>query len=126
MLTQDDASWIKSNRAEVTEGRTETITLVRAVSGGNDPYTNEPIDTEASESASVVWKELSTVANGERDVINGVELQTGDVQVTFDSEINLSDVIRLEHAGIKFEIVTIDEKGIGTVNRRECVARRLT
>jgi hypothetical protein len=126
MLTQDDASWIKSNRAEVTEGRTETITLVRAVSGGNDPYTNEPIIRRQAKPYSVVWKELSTVANGERDVINGVELQTGDVQVTFDSAVNLSDVVRLEHSGDKFEIVTVDEKGIGTVNRRECVARRLT
>jgi hypothetical protein len=126
MLTQDDASWIKSNRAEVTEGRTETITLVRAVDGGNDPYTNEPINTEASESVAVVWKELSTVANGERDVVNGEELQNGDVQVTFDSAVELANLIRVEKTGIKYEIVTVDEKGIGAVNRLECIARRLT
>lgn len=126
MLTQDDASWIKSNRAEITEGRTETITVVREVTSGNDPYTNEPVSTDVPEAVTVVWKEVSTVANGERDVINGVEIQNGDVRVTFNSVTNLSDVVRLERGGIEYEIVTVDEKGIGAVNRRECVARRLT
>jgi hypothetical protein len=126
MLTQDDASWIKLNRAEITEGRTETIMVVRAVDGGNDPYTNESINMEASESVSVIWKEVSTVANGERDVINGIELQNGDVQITFDAAINLSDVFRVERGGISFKIVTSDEKGIGVINRLECIARRLT
>lgn len=126
MLTQDDANWIKSNRVEITEGRTETITLVRAVIGGNDPYTGEPTNTESSESVAVIWKEVSTVANGERDVVNGVELQTGDVQVSFDASVILTDVLRLERGSIKYEIVTVDEKGIGAINRRECIARRLT
>jgi hypothetical protein len=126
MLSQGDIDFIKSNRSELTEGRTESITVVRAVDGGSDPYTNEPINTEASESIAVVWKEVSTVANGERDVVNGVELQTGDVQVTFDVTVDLSDVLRLERSGLSFEIVTIDEKGIGAINRRECVARRMT
>jgi hypothetical protein len=126
MLSQSDIEFIKNNRSELLQNRTETITVVRAVSGGSDLYTNEPISTEASESIAVIWKEVSTVANGERDVVNGVELQNGDVQVTFDAEFDLSDVIRLERAGLTFEIVTIDEKGIGAVNRRECIARRLT
>lgn len=126
MLSQDDANWIKSNHAEITEGRTETITLVHAVDGGKDPYTGEPISTESSELIAVVWKEVSTVANGERDVVNGVELQTDDVQVSFDAGVNLSDVLRVERGGISFEIVTVDEKGIGVVNRRESIARRLT
>jgi hypothetical protein len=126
MLTQDDASWIKSNRAGITEGRTETITVVRAVNGGNDPYTNEPTITEAVESVSVIWKEVSTVANGEHDVTNGIEIQTGDVKVTFDPAIDLTGVLRVERGGVSFEIVTVDEKGIGIINRRECVARRLT
>lgn len=126
MLSQGDIDFIKANRVEVTEGRTEPITVVRAVDGGNDPYTNEPILSEKNESADVVWKEVSTVANGERDVVNGVELQTGDVQVTFDVAVDLTDVLRLERSGLSFEIVTIDEKGIGAINRRECVARRMT
>lgn len=126
MLSQSDIEFIKSNRSELLQNRTETITVVRAINGGVDPYTNEPIITNSSESVAVDWKEVSTVANGERDVVNGVELQTGDVQVTFDSSVDLSDVIRLERLGLAFEIVTIDEKGIGAVNRRECIARRTT
>lgn len=126
MLSQSDIEFIKNNRSELLQNRTETITLVRAISGEPDPYTGESSETEVPESVTVVWKEVSTIANGERDVVNGVELQTGDVQVSFDALVNLSDVERIERGGLEYTIVTIDEKGIGAVNRRECIARRLT
>jgi hypothetical protein len=126
MLSQSDIEFMKNNRSELLQNRTETITVIRAVDGGSDPYTGEPTVTEATELIDVVWKEVSTIANGERDVVNGVELQTGDVQVTFDIAVDLSSVSQVERAGVKYSLVTIDEKGIGAVNRRECIARRTT
>lgn len=126
MLSQSDIEFIKANRSELLQNRTETITVIRAVDSGTDPYTKEPINEEVPETVTVVWKEVSTVANGERDVINGVELQTGDAQVTFDTTSDLANIIRIERSGIHFTLVTIDEKGIGAVNRRECIARRTT
>ncbi|WP_141431906.1 hypothetical protein [Bacillus sp. 03113] len=126
MLTQSDIEFIKANRAEITQNRTDSITLVRMVAGEPDPYTGEPTVGESTELIDVIWKEYSTVANGERSVINGVELIAGDVQVTFELTVDLLNVIRIEKNDVNYSIVTVDEKGLGEVNRRECVVRRLT
>jgi hypothetical protein len=125
MLTNDDIQWIKANRSELTAGRTESITLVRQSVGGVDPYTNEPITAETREIVPAIWKEVSTVANGDRSVVNGVELRQDDVLVTFDSDVDLNGVTAIERNGVKFSLVTVDEKGIGAVNRYECVVRRV-
>jgi hypothetical protein len=125
MLTNDDVQWIKANRTELTAGRTESVTLVRQSASGGDPYTNEPITSEIRETVPAVWKEVSTIANGDRSVVNGVELRQDDVLVTFDSSVNLTGVQFIERNGVKFSLVTIDEKGIGAVNRYECVVRRV-
>jgi hypothetical protein len=126
VLTQSDVEFIKLNRSELTANRTEPITLLRASTSDFDPYTGEPTTTESTEVVNVVWKEVSTIANGERDVVNGVELQNNDVQVTFDASVDLTDVLRIERAGLRHTIVTIDEKGIGAINRSECIVRRTT
>lgn len=126
MLSQSDIDWIKSNRAEVTESRTELVDLIRQVDGEADPYTGEVSTTEITETVSAVWKEYSTVANGDRDVIGGVELRQDDVKVTFDADVDLADVKTVMRGGVAFTIVSIDEKGIGGRNRLECVARRTT
>lgn len=126
MLSQSDIDWIKSNRAEVTESRTELVDLIRQVAGEPDPYTGEANTSETRETVSAVWKEYSTVANGDRDVIGGVELRQDDVKVTFDADVDLVGVNAVERQGVAFTIVSIDEKGIGGRNRLECVARRTT
>jgi hypothetical protein len=125
MLTNDDIQWIKANRSELTAGRTESVTLVRISASGVDPYTNEPITSETREIVPAVWKEVSTIANSDRSVVNGVELRQDDVLVTFDSDVDLTGVTAIERNGVKFSLVTVDEKGIGTVNRYECVVRRV-
>jgi hypothetical protein len=125
MLTNDDIQWIKANRSELTAGRTESVTLVRRSVSNVDPYTNEPITSETREIVSAIWKEVSTVANGDRSVVNGVELRQDDVLVTFDSDVDLNGVTAIERNGVKFSLVTVDEKGIGAVNRYECVVRRV-
>lgn len=121
MLTQDDVAWIRSNRAEILESRTESITIWHAVNGGTDPYTGEPIaGAPVSETVIVVWKPVT-----ERELADGAELQIGDVKVSFLDTVNLADVERVEKSGIKYELVTIDERGLGGRNRFECVVRRV-
>lgn len=126
MLSQSDIEFIKANRTELMQNRTVTISLVREVTTALDEYTGEISGYDDDEPTSVIWKEVSTIANGERDVVNGVELQTGDVQVTFDSTVVLSDVKHVVKDGVAYVIVTVDEKGIGAVNRLECIVRRAT
>jgi hypothetical protein len=125
MLTNDDIQWIKANRSELTAGRTESVTLVRQSVSEVDPYTNEPITSEIREVVPAVWKEVSTIANGDRSVVNGVELRQDDVLVTFDSSVNLTGVQFIERNDVKYSLVTVDEKGLGAVNRYECVVRRV-
>lgn len=126
MLSQNDIEWIKSNRSAITESRTESIVLLREVAGEPDPFTGEGTSTIVRETADVIWKEYSTVANGDRTVIGGVELLQDDVKVTFDASANLTGVYEVERQGEAFSLVAIDEKGIGGLNRYECVARRTT
>jgi hypothetical protein len=126
MLSQSDIEWIRANRAEITEGRTELVEIVRLIDGEPDPYTGEVNASEIRESVSVVWTEISTVSNGDRDVVNGIELCQDDVQLTFEPDVDLTGVKTIEREGVSFTIFAVDEKGIGTVNRRECFARRTT
>lgn len=126
MLTEHDIEFIKNNRSEITANRTEPITLVHVTKGETDPYTGESSETETREIVQAVWKEYSTVTNGDLTVIGGVELRQDDVKVTFDSSVDLSDVKVVEREGAEFNIVAIDEKGIGATNRLECVVRRVT
>jgi hypothetical protein len=127
VLTNDDINFINANRAELTQGRTESIFLIKPVIIGTDPFTNEPIESEPEKiPVDVVWKEYSTVSNGDRSVIGGVELRQDDVKVTFNSSVDLSDINEVERSEAKFTLIAVDEKGIGGLNRYECVARRVT
>jgi hypothetical protein len=125
MLTESDVEWIKSNRSEITESRSESVTLVHTSVTGNDPYTDEPITETTTETVAVIWREIPSTG-GDYDVIGGVELRKGDVKVTFDADVILSDVTKITRAGVDYTLVVADERGIGERNRYECVVRRVT
>lgn len=125
MLTNDDINFIKANRIEITENRTVPVVLLRTVSGVEDPYTGEGGDTVTEESAQAVWREFSSVANSDRDVIGGVELMQDDVQMTLDASVDMTGIERVKYTGEIFEIVTVDRRGLGATNRYECVVRRV-
>jgi hypothetical protein len=127
MLTEQDIAFIKSNRSEILANRTEPVKIIHIVPGAVDPWTGEPTgDTESPEIVEVVWKEYSTVANGDRDVIGGVELMQNDIKVTIPSTATLGDVERIIRQGVVYSLIAIDEKGLGDPNRYECVARQVT
>jgi hypothetical protein len=127
MLTEQDIAFIKSNRSEILANRTEPVKIIHIVPGAVDPWTGEPTgDTESPEIVEVVWKEYSTVANGDRDVIGGVELMQNDIKITIPSTTTLGDVERIMRQGVAYELIAIDEKGLGDPNRYECVARQVT
>lgn len=125
MLSRSDIEFIKANRAELTANRTETIIAVVSDEDGTDPFTNEPIVSEAPISVDVVWKKIASVANHDRSLVEGVELRKGDVRVTFDADVDLAKVVKLIRNGVDYVLLTADEKGIGEVNRRECIVRRV-
>lgn len=136
MLTEHDIAWMRSNREEITENRTVPVVLLRTLPGEEDPYTGEFADEYvgnyamtstmyAEETVQAVWKEYSSVANTDRSVIGGVELQQDDVQMTLDYSVDMTGVERVRYEGVEFEIVTVDRRGIGENNRFECVVRQV-
>jgi hypothetical protein len=121
MLSQEDIEWIKGNRTDLTQNRTEPITIIHVTVVGEDPYTHEEIINEVSEIVNVVWSE--STGKNERDYFGGIELLENDVVVSFEPTVNLTDVEHIIRQNKKYEIVAIDERGIGEINRYETVAR---
>jgi hypothetical protein len=102
--------------------RTVEVTVLFNSAGGYDPYTGEPIAGEpVAETVAVVWKPVT-----ERDLVNGTEIRNGDVKVSFMSDVNLADIVRLTKSGVEYAVFTADELGLGGPNRYECVVRQVT
>jgi hypothetical protein len=121
MLSQEDIEWIKGNRSELTQNRTEPITIMHVTVVGEDPYTHEEVINEVSEIVNVVWSE--STGKNERDYFGGIEVLENDVIVSFEPTVNLADVERIVRNGKTYELVATDERGIGEINRYETVAR---
>ncbi|KMJ59399.1 hypothetical protein AB685_00465 [Bacillus sp. LL01] len=122
MLTQSDIEFMKANRAEMLFKRTVKVALVRVQGGGTDPYTGEPLPGQSAETVvDAVWKEVDV-----KEIEQGILLEKGDVKVSFTSEIDLVGVDHVLYQGVSYEIISTTAKGIGEVNRRECIARRTT
>jgi hypothetical protein len=126
VLNSNDIDLIKANRAELEALRTTPVILERKALTGHDPYTGEPINTVTTENVQAVVKGFHGQVGGERLIVNGVEIQSGDVQMTFNHTINLVGVQYVIHDGKKYALVSVQPKGIGGTNRYECVARKVT
>jgi hypothetical protein len=128
MLTNEDIEWMKANRSEIIARRTEPVTLVKTTTE-TDPYTNEPIETGKPTKLIVqaTWEEVSAVATIKDFVIEyptGVELRRDNVLVAFDASVDVNNYDYLERKGVRYDFLSINEKGIGDINRYECVVRR--
>lgn len=125
MLTQDDVAWIRSNRADITANRTESVEITREIISGRDPYTNEPITDTTTETVDVVWKEIKAVSAGDLQIIGGVALEVGDVTMTLPPDIVIDGITIVRRGGVDYRLIAYDERGLGGKNRYECVVRRV-
>lgn len=129
MLTEHDITWMKANRAELVANRTSTIIVKYKDVTERDPFTNEPIgETEVSRTVQSVVTEISstTGAGADRRLENGIEVEDGDIwlSVNIDDITDIVDKIeRIEYDGKQYEILAIDKKGIGEINRIEVLGR---
>lgn len=126
MLTQDDINFIKTNRSEMLQGRTEPVQIIRTTYE-TDAYTKERTQlVETTETVYVVWEEYSAVATvKDYTVVDGVDFRRDTALVSFDLNEDLLNVKHIVRKGIRFEFLSINEKGIGAVNRIETVVRRV-
>jgi hypothetical protein len=124
MLTANDITWIKGNRADITESRAESVTFTRLSAGTIDPYTGEATgQTETASVVSVVWSELD-VENVA--VLAGIEIRKGDVKMTVDGAEAIANVTKVTRGSVDYNVITYTEKGLGGKNRYECVVRQVT
>lgn len=125
MLTQGDIEFIKATRAEITQNRTETVMLIRNAPT-YDPYTNETINDFAEVPVEVVWEEYSAVATvKDFTVVKGVDMRRDTALVSFELTVDLTDVKHIKRQGVLYEFLSINEKGLGEINRTESVVRRV-
>ncbi|PFZ19552.1 hypothetical protein [Bacillus wiedmannii] len=123
MLTEKDIEQIRANRELIEQNRREPITLWRKGISEEDPITGEVIGGENSkEMVQVVWKKFTLEDNVK---FAGTDVKEGEALVTFRLDIDLNNVECLERNGIKYVIMLVDERGLGGVNRREVVVKRV-
>lgn len=129
MLSQGDIEWIKENRAEMTAGRAEPVILLH-VTPALDPYTKEPVDegtTIVEETVNAIWEEYSAVATvKDFTILNGVDVRRDTAKVSFEQNTDLSNVKHVKYQGVLYEFLSINEKGLGEINRIEAVVRRVS
>lgn len=122
MLTPEDVAEIKATRAEIEANRRETITIYHAGTKVKDPITGEEITGEPTpEDVEVVWKKFTLA---DKAKFAGTDVEEGEASVTFHLDVILDDLTDIKRNGISYTLMTIDERGLGGINRRECVVRR--
>ncbi|PRT35352.1 hypothetical protein [Bacillus wiedmannii] len=123
MLTEKDIEQIRANRELIEQGRRESIILWRKGISEEDPITGEVIGGEPTkETIQVVWKKFTLEDNVK---FAGTDVKEGEALVTFRLDIDLNDVEYLERNDIEYVIMLIDERGLGGINRREVVVKRV-
>ncbi|MEH7456323.1 hypothetical protein V7183_03580 [Bacillus sp. JJ1127] len=123
MLTAKDIEQIKGNRELIEQNRREPITLWRKGTTEEDPITGEVINGEPTkETVQVVWKKFTLEDNVK---FAGTDAKEGEALVTFRLDTDLTNVEYLERNEVKYVIMLIDERGLGGINRREVVVKRV-
>jgi hypothetical protein len=126
MLNESDLQYMRTNREALVELRTTPVTLERQTVTGTVPYTGEPITTVNADTVMAIVKGFTGQVGGERLFVNGVAIESGDVQMTFNYTTDLNGVQAVWHDGVKYVLFSVQPKGIGYTNRFECIARRAT
>ncbi|HDR6289514.1 TPA: hypothetical protein QCU33_005664 [Bacillus cereus] len=123
MLTEKDIEQIRANRELIEQNRRESIILWRKGTKEEDPITGEEIPGEdTQETVQVVWKKFTLE---DKAKFLGTDVKEGEALVTFRLNIDLNDISYLERNGIKYAIMLVDERGLGGINRREVVVKRV-
>jgi len=108
MLTDADVAFIRANRAEIKQHRTESITV---------EYTDGTIDA-----AEVIWKEPPSPTGTEARNVGDYSISSNDYAVTFEDTVAINSVVKLFRGNGRYILTDIDERGLGGLNRYECRA----
>ena len=127
MLNENDIEYMRQSQDEIYVLRQRPISIIY-VNKTYDDITGEFIgETETERDVNAVITEISTRSkDGSRRLINGVEVEQGDLKIDIKIELidDIKDVItRAEFDEKKYELLGGDRKGIGVRNRVEYIGR---
>ncbi|MFJ8521398.1 hypothetical protein [Bacillus cereus] len=123
MLTEDDIKEIRENRKIIEQGRKEPIVLYMKSASEKDPITGEEIQGEPrKETVQLVWKKFTSV---EKTKFADFDVKKGEALVTFPLNVDIENIEKIERNGVFYVIELIDERGLGGVNRREVIVKRV-
>ncbi|MEW9503242.1 hypothetical protein [Jeotgalibacillus marinus] len=125
MISKTDLEFISSNREELMQSRSTTITLLKEKVIGEDEYTKEPITEVVPEEVNAIVNGFTGTVGGERLLVGGLAIQEGDINIVFNADVDLTNVKTVEHKGILYRLFSVLPKGLGEVNRYDCIARRV-
>jgi hypothetical protein len=108
MLTDDDVAFIRANRAELKQHRTESVTV-------------DYVDGTTG-AVSVIWKEPPSPNGVEARAIGDYTLHDNDYNVTFDDTAEVDGIAVIRRGNGRYILTDIDERGLGGLNRYECRA----
>lgn len=132
MLNEADIEFMKETRKEITHNRQTLITIAYEGAGTVDEITGEVSggETVTRDVMSVVTEISSAAgANHERIIVDGVEVEKGDVWLSIDFTLvaDIADKIdKLRYDGVWYAVMASDKKGIGAINRVEVLGRVIT
>ena len=125
MLNNADKEFMKQARKEMVFNRETPVIVSYEGPGTVDDITGEvyPGETITRDVLAVVTE---ITGAEERLIMNGVEVETGDVRVDIDIDL-VSDIDRkierILYDDRNYVILALDKKGIGGPNRVEIVGR---
>jgi hypothetical protein len=108
MLTDDDVAFIRANRAEIKQHRTESVTA-EYVDGSTGALT-------------VIWREPPQVSGNEARGVGDYTIYANDYAVTLDDTVAVDTLRGLQRGNGRYILTDIDERGLGGLNRYECRA----
>ena len=127
MLNENDIEYMRQSQDEIYVLRQRPISVIY-VNKTYDDITGEFIgEAETVRDVNAVITEISTRSkDGRRRLINGVEVEQGDLKIDIKIELidDIKDAItRAEFDKKKYELLGGDRKGIGVRNRVEYIGR---
>lgn len=108
MLTDADVEFIRANRAEIKQHRTELV-MVEYTDG-----THWLVDA--------IWKEPPSVHGSVARNVGDYTLDANDYAITLDTTVDANAIIRVHRKGQRYILTDVDERGLGGLNRYECRA----
>jgi hypothetical protein len=129
MLTKADIEFIKRNRAEITQNRTDSVIVYHKSAVSEDPFTGDEVYDETPETVEATWIRYTSESPGTDDkrYVNGVIAEVGDAFADFPLTTNLTDVDTVKHvaSGELWRIRGVDKIGLGEPNRQYVLLGRV-